>query len=199
MLAPAADQLFVSQTNEKWYALRVKARSERLIATIARQKGYEGFVPVYRCLRRWTDRMKSVEAPLFPGYVFCWLDPTCRLPLLTIPGVLHFVGIKNTPIPIDDAEITAIRIAAQSGLPTEPWPYAAGGRAVTVHGGPIERLKGQLVESRNQYRLVLSMNILRRSIAVEIDRAWLVPQGNGDCVTPSLPGTNGNPGGRCGK
>lgn len=170
----------MSQRNEnKWYALHVKARSERLIATIVRQKGYEEFVPVYRCLRRWADRVKSVEVALFPGYVFCRLDPVNRLPLLTIPGVLHFVGIRNTPIAIDDAEIAAIQIATRSGLPAEPWPYIESGRAVTVQGGPLGRLEGQLVESRDRYRLVVSMSLLRRSVAVEIDRTWVAANGNG--------------------
>lgn len=164
---------------ENWYAMRVKAGSERLIATMARQKGYEEFVPVYRSRRRWSDRMKSLELPLFPGYVFCRLDPKFRLPLLTIPGVLHFVGIRNTPMAIDKGEIAAIQVAVQSNLPAEPWPYMEGGPMVEVHGGPFQRLVGQLVDSRNQCRLVVSMSSLRRAVAVEIDRKWVAAQGNG--------------------
>ena len=169
----------VSRPNENWYALRVKARSERLIASVVRQKGYEEFVPVYKCQRRWSDRMKSIEMPLFPGYVFCRLNPTHRLPLLTIPGVLHFVGIRNTPIVIDDIEMAAMQMATQSGLPTEPWPYIEGGKPVAVEGGPLQRLVGHLVESQDQCRLVVSMSVLRRSVAVEIDRKWVSMQWKG--------------------
>ena len=185
----------MSALDENWYALRVKARSERLIATIARQKGYEEFLPVYQCRRRWSDRMKSVELPLFPGYVFCRLDPTYRLPLLTIPGVLHFVGIRNTPIAIDEREIVAIQIATQSGLAAEPWPYIEGGRSVEVQGGPLQKLVGQLVESPNQCRLVVSVSMLRRSVAVEIDRKWVATNCKGESIglAPSASSDNDSP------
>jgi transcription antitermination factor NusG len=85
-----------------WFALRVKSRSEKIVSTIARNKGFEEFLPLYQSRRRWSDRFKSVDVPLFPGYVFCRVDPEFRLPLLTIPGVLSFVGIGKVPAPIDD-------------------------------------------------------------------------------------------------
>jgi transcription antitermination factor NusG len=80
-----------------WFALRVKSRFEKLVTSMARNKGFEEFLPLYQSRRRWSDRLKSVELPLFPGYVFCKLHPEHRLPLLTIPGVLHFVGIGKSP------------------------------------------------------------------------------------------------------
>jgi transcription antitermination factor NusG len=163
----------VPQANENWYALRVKARSERLIAMMVRHKGYEGFVPVYRSARRWSDRTKVVEMPLFPGYVFCRLNPILRLPLLTIPGVLHFVGVRNTPTPIDEGEIATIQIAIESGLAAEPWPYVEDGQRVTVQGGPLKQVEGRLATSQNPCRLVVAISLLRRSVAVEIDRAWV--------------------------
>src|SRR5579863_2483916 len=92
-----------------WFALRVKSRSEKIVATIARNKGFEEFLPLYQSRRRWSDRFKSVELPLFPGYVFCRLNPEFRLPLLTIPGVMSFVGIGKVPVPIEEAEIAAIK------------------------------------------------------------------------------------------
>lgn len=168
---------------------------------IVRQKGYKEFVPIYRCRRRWSDRIKSIDLPLFPGYVFCRLDPMRRLPLLTIPGVLHFVGIRNAPIAIDDAEMAAIRIATESGLAAEPWPYFEDGQPVMVQGGPLERLEGRLVESRNQCRLVVSMSVLRQSVAVEIDRKWVATSGNEESLPSplSLAPTNDNPGNGCGR
>src|SRR5215831_8282425 len=99
---------------ENWYALRVKSRCEKMVSTMAQNKGFQAFLPVYQSRRRWSDRVKSVEFPLFPGYVFCWLNPQNRLPLLTIPGALHFVGVGRAPAPIDDAEIAAIQSAVQS-------------------------------------------------------------------------------------
>ncbi|MFY9726811.1 MAG: UpxY family transcription antiterminator [Bryobacteraceae bacterium] len=161
--------------SEQWFALRVKSRCEKVVSTIAHNKGFEEFLPLYQCRRRWSDRLKSVEFPLFPGYVFCRLDPQYRLPLLTIPGVLHFVGIGKVPVPIDDAEILAIQSAVASGLSTEPWPFLEVGQRVRLEDGPLVGLEGFLVEVRKRYRVIVSVTLLKRSVAVEIDREWVAP------------------------
>jgi|SRR5208283_2683564 len=165
----------IDSISEQWFALHVKTRCERVVATIARSKGFEEFLPFYRVRRRWSDRMKSVEFPLFPGYVFCRLDPRHRLPLLTIPGVLHFVGIGKAPVPIDDAEILAIQSAVSSGLSAEPWPFLEAGQRVRVEEGPLAGLEGLLVEARKRCRVVVSVTLLKRSVAVEIDRELILP------------------------
>ena len=158
-----------------WFALRVKSRSEKLVASIARNKGFEEFLPLYQSRRRWSDRFKSVEVPLFPGYVFCRLNPEFRLPLLTIPGVMSFVGIGKIPVSIDEAEIDAIRTAIGAGLAAEPYPFLEVGQQVRVAEGPLAGLEGLLVEVRKQQRLVVSVSLLKRSVAVEIDRHWVRP------------------------
>ena len=158
---------------ERWFALQVKSRSEKIVGTIAHNKGFEVFLPLYESRRRWSDRFKSVEVPLFPGYVFCRLNPECRLPLLTIPGVSHFVGIGRTPVPIDDAEIAALQAAIRAGLGAEPCPFLEVGHRVRLEGGPLEGLEGLLVEIRKQQRIVVSVSLLRRSVAVEIQRDWV--------------------------
>ena len=159
----------------RWFALRVKSRAEKMVTTIAMHKGFETFLPLYQSRRRWSDRLASVELPLFPGYVLCRLDPRYRLPLLTIPGVLHFVGIGKIPVPVDDVEITAIQTALRSGLETEPWPFLDVGQRVRLEEGPLAGLDGLLVEVRKQHRIVVSVSLLRRSVAVEIDRTWITP------------------------
>src|SRR5262245_13741136 len=93
----------LQESEERWFALRVKSRCEKVVSLMAQQKGLEEFLPLYQSRRRWSDRLKSVELPLFPGYLFCRLNPQHRLPLLTIPGVMHMVGIGKTPVPIADA------------------------------------------------------------------------------------------------
>ena len=97
-----------------WFALRVKSRTEKVVSTIARNKGFEEFLPLYQSRRRWSDRFKSVEMPLFPGYVFCRFNPEFRLPLLTIPGVMGLVGVGKVPVAIEDAEIAAIQAAVET-------------------------------------------------------------------------------------
>ncbi|HXP84842.1 MAG TPA: UpxY family transcription antiterminator [Bryobacteraceae bacterium] len=161
----------------QWFALRVRSGSEKMVAAIAENKGVENFLPVYQCSRRWSDRVKSLELPLFPGYLFCRLNPKYRLPVLTIPGVQHFVGIGRAPVAIDEAEIAAIQTAVRSGLHTEPWPYLSTGQRVRLDRGPLEGLEGLLVEVRKQQRIVVSVQLLMRSVAVEIERGWVTPAG----------------------
>lgn len=160
---------------EQWFALRVRSRYEKLVATMANGMGFEDFLPVYQSHRRWSDRVKVVELPLFPGYVFCRLNVERRLPLLTIPGVLHFVGIGRVPAPIADAEIAAIQKALQSGLSAEPWPFLEAGHRVRLEAGPLAGLEGILVESPKKDRVVVSVTLLNRSVAVGIERHWVTP------------------------
>ena len=157
---------------ERWFALRVKSRSEKAVSSISRNKGFEEFLPLYQSRRRWSDRVKSVELPLFPGYVFCRLDPQYRLPLLTIPGVLHFVSVGKIPAPIDDTEVASIQAAVQSGLLTEPWPFLDIGQRVRLEEGPLAGLEGILVGTSKQQRIIVSVTLLKRSVAVTIDRRW---------------------------
>ena len=160
-----------------WYAFWVKSNCEKLVATAVRNKGFEEFLPLYRSCRRWSDRLKSVELPLFPGYTFCRIDPDFRLPILTIPGALNFIGIGKVPVPIDDPEIAAIQNAVRSGLPAEPWAYLNVGQLVRLDDGPLAGLEGILIETRKQYRVVVSVSLLQRSVAVEIERNWVTPLG----------------------
>src|SRR5215472_1850040 len=168
--------------SQSWFALRVKSRSEQLVSTMIRNKGFEEFVPMYSSRRRWSDRMKSIECPLFPGYVFCRLDPRNRLPLLTVPGVMHFVGIGQIPVPIDEQEIAAIQAAVRSGLTAEPWPYVEIGQKVRLEEGPLAGLEGICVGHSKQQRLIVSVTLLRRSVAVTVDREWV----EGESALPRL-------------
>jgi transcription antitermination factor NusG len=160
----------------RWYALRVKSRCEKSVALVARNKGFEEFVPLYCSRRRWSDRSKPVEIPLFPGYVFCRLNAENRLPLLTIPGVLHLVGFGKTPMPLEDSEIEVIRSAVRAGVPVEPWPFLETGQRVQIAAGPLTGCDGILMRSQNLDRVVVSLTVLRKSVAVEIERHWLVPE-----------------------
>jgi transcription antitermination factor NusG len=160
---------------EKWFAIRVKSRCEKIAASMAQNRGFEEFLPLYQSRHRWSDRVKSVELPLFPGYIFCRLNPDHRLPLLTIPGVLHLVGIGKTPAPIEDAEIAAIQSAVRSGLSAEPWSFLEVGQRVRLEDGPLVGLEGILIEANEEQRIVVSVTLLRRSVAVAIERHWVRP------------------------
>jgi transcription antitermination factor NusG len=163
------------QSNHQWFALRVKSRHEKAVALAARGKGFEEFLPLYRWRQTWSDRSKWVEMPLFPGYVFCRLDPARRLPLLTIPGVLNFVSMGRTPVPIEDAEIASVQAAIRSDLVTEPCSFVDGGQRVRLERGPLAGTEGVLIEAAERHQVVVSLTILRRSIAVNIERRWVEP------------------------
>jgi transcriptional antiterminator NusG len=157
----------------QWFALRVKSRFEKAVASAAHQKGFEEFLPLCQSNHKWSDRSKCVELPLFPGYVFCRLKPEQRFPLLTIPGVLHMVGLGKNPIPIADSEIAAVQSALRLDLRVEPWPLAETGRQVRLGSGPLGGMEGFLIHDKDQYRIVVNLSALRRAVAVDIQDDWL--------------------------
>jgi transcription antitermination factor NusG len=158
-----------------WFAIQVRGRHEARVADHLGGKGYRWFLPLYKCRKRWSDRVKVVDSPLFPGYLFCRLDPQYRLPILTTPGVIRIVGHNGLPTPVDEAEISAIQAAVDSGLPNEPWPFLAVGDRIRIESGPLCELEGIVVKHKGHHRLVLSVTLLQRSVAVEIDSALVTP------------------------
>jgi transcription antitermination factor NusG len=140
-----------------------------------RSKGIEEFLPLYLARRRWSDRTAQVELPLFPGYVFTRIDPQNRLAVLTTPGVRAIVGCGTSPSPIDDQEIHSLQRLTSSGLAPEPWPFLNVGQYARIRHGALKGIEGILLEYKSRYRVVLSITLLQRSVAVEVDRAWLEP------------------------
>lgn len=160
--------------SQAWFALAVITRKEKSVARTLRAKGYEAFLPLQVVRRRWSDRMRDVELPLFPGYVFCRFDPVHRLPILKIPAVQAILGDRTAPESVPDCEIEALRIACNSGIDAVPCPYLAVGAKVHIAEGPLSGIDGILVEAKPT-RLVLSVSLLQRSVSLEIDRAWITP------------------------
>jgi len=158
-----------------WFAIKVKSRHEKPVATALRGKGFTEFVPLYRTLYRCAGRVRSRELPLFPTYVFGRFDPSVRLPILIIPGVFSIVGIGNAPSPVDETEIQTIQALTASGLTVTPWSYAHVGDPVRIEMGPLTGLEGTLVRLKSEFRLVVSVTLLRRSVSVEVDRDWVQP------------------------
>jgi transcription antitermination factor NusG len=158
-----------------WYALQVRSRKENYIASQIAGQGYECLLPTYRSIRKWSDRVKEVEQPLFPGYLFCRFDIHDRRPLITTPGVLQIVGSGRTAIPVSDEEIHALQLVVSSGVSKEPWPYLEVGQRVRIGYGTLTGLEGILVNLKGNHRVVLSVTLLQRSVAMEVDSAWLTP------------------------
>ena len=151
-----------------WFALQVRGRRELAVAEYLRGQGYEWFLPLYKCKKRWSDRIKEVESPLFPGYLFCRFDPQLRLPILKTPGVIQIVGNNRQPVPVDEHEIAAIQTLIATGVRNQPWPFLEVGDKVKIESGPLCGLEGLLIEFRGSHRLVISVTLLQRSVAVEL-------------------------------
>lgn len=160
----------------KWYAVRVRSKLEKVASAILRGKGYREFLPLYRTSRRWVDRVKESDDPLFPGYLFCRLDITQQLlGVLTTPGVMSIVSAGRSPVPVSDDEIAAIQTVIRSGLPARPFTSLAIGDRVVIERGPLAGLEGIAVRVDKKSRLVVSVPLLQRSVAVELERGWARP------------------------
>ena len=151
-----------------WYALHTRHQHEKLVARSLVCKGFEIFLPQYNVVRKWSDRTKQITLPLFPCYVFVRGGLAKRLAVLTTPGVHGFVGFAGHAAPIPENEIEAVRKAAQNAT-IEPHPFLKCGDRVRVISGPLEGVEGVLVRKKNSFRLVLSLELLARSAAVEVD------------------------------
>lgn len=159
-----------SGSHHPWYGLRTRSNHEKVAATVLEGKGYQQFLPVYRCRRRWSDRIVESQKPLFPGYVFCRFDAKNRLPIITTPGVIYVVGFGNEPAPITDHEINAVHAILDSGVAAEPCPYLRTGERIRVTRGALQGIEGLLVQKKSEWRMVVSIEMLQRSVSVEIDR-----------------------------
>ena len=152
-----------------WYALYTKHQHEKTVSRNLTCKGFETFLPLYAAARRWKDRVKLLYLPLFPCYVFLKGDLGRRLDILTTPGIYAFVSNAGEPAAIPTAEIEGIRQAVGSGASVEPHPFLKCGNRVRVKCGPMAGIQGILVRKKNLYRLVLSVEMLGKAAAVEVD------------------------------
>jgi transcription antitermination factor NusG len=160
-----------------WFALHVRARQEKTAAWALHNKGFEQFLPTYLEARRWSDRMKKLEVPLFPGYVFCRLDLRQRLAALKTPGVMAIVGIGKDPTPVENSEIAALQAIMRTNLPAVPWPFLQVGHRVRIEAGPLAGVEGILADFKSRGRLVVSVTLLQRSVLVDIERLQVIPIG----------------------
>ncbi len=156
-----------------WYVLQCWVRKESMIASQLESQGFQCFLPKYKSTREWSDRKKEVERPLFPGYIFCRFEYSQRRPAIVTPGVLQVVGCGRTPVPVEDREIEAIQLAIASEVPRQPWPYLEVGERVRIHTGKLTGLEGILVNFKGNHRVVLSVALLQRSVALEVDLGWV--------------------------
>jgi transcription antitermination factor NusG len=159
----------------EWFAIRVRSRAESTVSRFLRIRGFDTICPTFQERRQYSDRIKTLESALFPGYLFCQMNRHDRFPILSAPGVETIVGFGREPHPVDPLEIAAVQAVMRSGLLARPHPFLRIGQRVRVASGPLASLEGILVATKNDHRLVVSVSLLQRSIAAELDSAQILP------------------------
>jgi transcription antitermination factor NusG len=160
---------------EHWYAVSVRPRHEKVVTRHLERQGLNYFLPVYRSVRRWKDRRKELDMALFPGYVFVNLNLRDRLGVLQAPGVVQFVTFQGQPAAVPESEIRALESSLSPGLWPQPHPYLRQGKKVRVKNGPLVDAEGIMIRRKEGSRLVLSIDLIMRSVMLEIDEADVEP------------------------
>jgi transcription antitermination factor NusG len=174
MLAPQGlDSTIGPDSN--WWALYTRHQHEKVVADMLSAKGFEVFLPLYDSIRRWKDRQKLISLPLFPCYVFVRGGLHRRLQVVTTPGIHMILSHGADVAVIPEEEIEAIRRTLEGPCRMEPHPFLRCGERVRVIRGSLQGIEGILVRKKNQFRLVLSVEMLAKSVAVEIDAADVEP------------------------
>jgi len=153
----------------RWYVLYTFANHEKRVASELRARTVEHFLPLYRSVRCWKDRQVTLDLPLFPGYVFVHLALRDRLRVVQVPSVVRLVGFNGMPAPLSDTEMEVMRSGLSTCLGAEPHPFLTVGRRVRITAGPFAGLEGVLTRKKNNLRVVVSIDLIQRSIAIEIE------------------------------
>lgn len=160
-------------TQPRWYAAYLSPHRERRVADHLSGRSVEHFLPLHQSVRRWKDRRKLVQLPLFPGYIFVRIDLRDRLQVLEVPGVVRLIGFNHLPAALPDDEISAFRTGLAQALQVQPHRYLRVGRKVRIASGPFAGLDGILIRQKGAVRVVLSIELIQRSVLVHIDTTCL--------------------------
>ena len=164
-----------AESERQWFAVRVKPNCEKVSAAGLGARGIEHLLPTTKEERRWSDRVKVSKFPLFPGYLFCRVDPGYRAPVLATPGVIGIVSAGARLLPVTDQEIEAVRRAVAASASLKPWGFLTTGQRVRVTRGALAGIEGLVIQQSLKWRLVLQISILQRSVSLEIDRDAVEP------------------------
>lgn len=162
-------------SDEHWYAAYTCANHEKCVARELQVRAVEHFLPLYSCVRRWKDRKVRLEMPLFPGYVLLRLALRYKLRALEIPSIVRIVGFNGRPAALPDSEVEALRTGLSNQGRAAPCPNLSVGRRVRITGGPFAGLEGIFKQKRNSFRVVVSLDLIQRSIAVDVDTTDIQP------------------------
>ena len=182
-----------------WYAIRARTGREQYTTLLLENAGYECYLPLIKFTRQRSDAARDAAVPLFPEYLFCRMNPDNRVPVLMTPGVLYIAGVGETVLPVDEQQISAIQHVGKSGVSMIPWPYLQTGQVVCLENGPLNGLRGIILRIKSGLKFVLSVSLLRRSVAVDVNRGWIGeahrvrPLGRAAGVQPIRSSASSNP------
>ena len=159
----------------RWYAVSTRSRHEKSVGDLLQRKHIETFLPVYETVHRWRNGDHCLKLPLFPGYAFVRIALQDRLEVLKVPGVVRLVSFNGAPAPLEDEEVDSLRQALAAGVKASPHPYLTVGRHVRITGGPLAGHEGILIRRKRDFRVVLSIDLIQRSIMVDVEAGWLEP------------------------
>lgn len=168
LMTPAILPLQEAPTSE-WYVVQTRSRHEKSVCEQLSSKQIETFLPLYRTSKRWKNGQVGAQLPLFAGYLFVRIPAHSKLSVLQTPGVARFLGFGNKPALVPDEEIAKLEIAVTNGDAVCPHPFLTGGERIRIRTGPLAGLTGILVHGKKRDRVVLSVELISRSISVELD------------------------------
>lgn len=160
--------LINNDKEKNWYAVYTIVRHEKAVNSALLEKDIETFLPLREVISQWKDRKKKVLLPLFPGYLFINSNLEDRLTILNTPGIVRILGVTGSPIPIPDEQVEAIKKLIESRLPYDPYPYYNEGKMVMVVNGPLQGVVGRILQKRTSNKLILSVDLIKRSVSVEV-------------------------------
>lgn len=169
MMEYAVEQYDLDVEPKSWYAVYTIVRHEKSVNSALLEKDIDTFLPIKKVINRWKDRQKEVAVPLFPGYIFVSTSLENRLKILNTKGVIRILGVNGFPTPISNEQIENIKSILNANLSYDPCPYLKEGQQVVVVRGPLEGASGKIVQRRGEYRLILSIDLIKRSVSVEVD------------------------------
>ena len=155
----------------KWYALYTRSRHEKFVDGELAKKGIETFLPLRKITRRWSDRRKIIEEPLFKGYLFVRAPFSGRWTVLNTKGAVRFVGPSADPLEVPERDLAAVRRFIEEEIPIDPFPYLKEGERVYVRSGPFKGAEGFILRKDKHCRLVISLDMLMQSVSIQIDQA----------------------------
>lgn len=171
---------------EAWYAIYTRFQHEKSAAALLQRKNFEVFLPVYRAVHQWSDRNQLVTLPVFPCYLFLRTNVDRKVEVLRTAGVRWFVENSKRACEVSDAEIETLRKVCSSGRGVLPHPFLREGDHVRVRTGPLAGTEGFFVRTKNQYRVVISVELLRKGVSVEVDRIDIERVGKAQMLAPVI-------------